>query len=319
MIRVAQVTTHAPERCGLATYVEALMRHTTDPEIEYRVIGRPFDGPSVISRVGDADIVHVHHVWALFGGFDQGTVRQLQNMGKKVIVTFNESTHHNASDFTNVFNRVIVHHDGTTDGFTHIPHGVWNIPLPPYLGAGAGFIGTAGFPIFFKNDLIVAKVAKELGMRVMAFLPESPHGDALGTKMAMLNVDPASIITTDYLPTEVIVRQLSQCEFTLFAHTHAGGGISGSVRFGLAARRPTIITKTGRTSDLDKYYQDEVYFIDGNPTIDSAIEMARRVKFDIAQGTEKIPSRCVEEMSWQNTAQQYCKVYREVMGVPVQV
>lgn len=316
LIKVVQVTTHAPERCGLAQYTSDLLQHVEDKDIEFRIMGRPFDGESIISRVGDADVVHIHHVYALFGALEKQHIYKLREMGKKVICTFNESSTENRSEFTLAFDKVIVHQQ-TVDGFTHIPHGMYNVGVSSYADSYPAiekFIGTAGFPIGFKNCELVARIAQTVGLGVLSYMPESTHANANNEKEKMNRFLVNGKLHTDFLPPVAIIQELSKCLFTIFPHDQAGGGISGSVRFGLSARRPCIVSRTSRTQDIAQGYEEEVYWIEsGQPTFENTIPVVRKLLEDIENGVARVPKKIVEDMDWTKVAAQYVQVYREVM------
>lgn len=313
MIRVGIVTTHAPEKCGVATYSQELMRHMIAPDATFKVIGRPFTPHSIGAEIHDVDIIHINHVWSLFGAITQLDVERWKQQGKKVMCTFNESTTENRSAFTLSFDRVIVH-QRTVDGFTYIPHGLLNQSIVP-TAQNYGFVGTAGFPMGFKNYAMIAAAAKTVGLKLLAFAPESPHADAGEVYHAVHSACPGSHVNTEFRSHGEIIQALSACLCTVFPHAHAGGGISGSVRMGVSARRPVVISSAGRFTDFITEYPDEFYVIpNGNPSRDDVAQMLRQVRSDVEAGCERVPDRVIHDMDWSRIAEQYVRIYKELMA-----
>lgn len=315
MIKVALVTTHLPERCGLATYAEEFIHHSTN-DIDFKIIGRPFDG-TVLDRIGDVDVVHYNHVFALFGSVIVDHIRTLRSMGKKTVVTWHESTMDNRNPLTALFDRVVVHHKDTQDGFIYIPNGIWNLPdsfYDPPEDLRTNFIGMAGFPFGFKKFELGAQVAKTLGMKLMAFIPESHHIDTHPVAKAIQAICPESLVVTEYKHQLEIIQRLSTCKFTMSPHDHAGGGISGSVRMGIAARRPVVISRAGRFSDLVDNYADEFYITKtGYPTFQEVLDEATRLLTDLRNNEAKKPKRVIEDMCWEKCAVSYANIYRSLI------
>lgn len=314
MIKVALITTWAPERCGLATYSEELVNNLKG-EVAFSIVTQPFDW-SICERISDADIVHVNHVNALFGALTYKDILKFKLMGKKTVCTFQESNTENRSGFTLAFDRVVVHQRGTVDGFTHIPHGIPDIDVSGVttFRAFENFIGTAGFPIGFKNYEMLANVVHDVGAKLYAFIPESAHADALKAAKTIQDFCPGSIVRTDFASHEKIAKALATCVATVQPHNHAGGGVSGSVRMCLAAKRPTIISAASRFSDLLTDYRDEVYVMENAyPTVNDLREALLQVFKDIEAGCEKRPNRVITETNWRVCAQKYLQVYKEVM------
>lgn len=320
-IKVALVTTWSPERCGVATYAEELITHVkqSNPDIEFEVIGRPFD-VSVVDRVRDADIVHYNHVFALFEAVKESHISTLSAMGKKTVVTWQESTSDNRHQLTEAFDRVVVHQK-TNDGYAHIPSGIWDICLCTEcwpIGSHDkydNFIGMAGFPFAFKHFNLGARIAHTLGMKLLAFIPASHHVDASIVAADINSICPGSTVITEFVHQTEIIHELSRCEFTMFPHDHAGGGISGSVRLGIAARRPVIISRAGRFTDLIEDYSDEFYIVNSAyPKFEEVLTTANKLLVDIKSGEERVPNRVIRKMCWARSAEAYAQVYRELMS-----
>lgn len=311
MIRVGLITTQAPERCGVATYSEELMRHADG--VQFKIIGRPFTPESIERALAyDVDIVHLNHVWSLYSNIDFPQVQQWKAMGKKTVCTFNESQTENRSAFTLAFDRVVVH-QRTVDGFTYIPHGLLDLPLPEHV-PNYEYVGTAGFPIGFKNYGMIAAAARSVGLKLLAFAPESPHANAQDVYSQIHSACPGSHVDMEFRSHEYIIQALSHCLCTVFPHAHAGGGISGSVRLGVSAQRPVVISSAGRFTDFINEYPEEFYIIpSGNPSIGEVAHALREVRSGVEAGCARQPERVIRDMNWKSVANQYVEIYKDLM------
>jgi len=316
-MRVGIVTTIAPERCGVRTYAEEIVKNSKrdNPDIEFKLIGRPFDGNSIIERSEDCDVIHVLHVHSLFGQLHPEHIVRLKSMGKKTVCTYNDCTGDNRSEFTMAFDRVTVHQP-TSDGFQYLKHGIPWIEHPdPYTGIYKDYVGTAGFPIGFKNYPLAAELARAVGLKLCAFMPASEHADAAAVERQVLRNCPGSIVITDFVEHEAVVKDLAQCAFTLFPYLHTGTGVGGSVRMGIGAQRPVVISKIIRFADIlhEAKYRDEFYIInDAYPNFHNSIGVVEEVMRDLSDGRARIPVQTLKDMSWQQSAMEYVKIYRDL-------
>lgn len=312
MIKVGIVTTLAPEACGHRVYAEELMQSVTDPDIEFKHIGRPFNFNSVVERIKDCDVVHWNHSWQLHSDLKPEHIQHFKSMGKKTVCTWHESHTENRSALTVAFDAVVVHQK-TVDGFIHIPVGIWDMPLPQQ--PITDFIGVVGFPFDYKNYPVAARVARTCGARLLAFLPEAVHGDVRKVVGEIQRYCPNASIRTDFVPQAEIIQAFSQCLFTMFPYSHTGSGIGGSVRLGIAARRPVVISNVVRFGDLLEDYKDEFYVIpDAYPTYESTMPVIDVLRNDIATGTARVPNRVIADQSLQRTASMYTQLYKSLLN-----
>lgn len=297
-MKIALVTTW-DERCGIAEYAKDLVESSDG--VEWDIIGRPFD----INRAlqSDAPIVHVNHEPGLFSNWDHISVNRLKAVGKKTVCTWHTSSYDNRNGFTSAFDTVVVHED-TTDGFIHIPHGIydWNGPVE-----SKDAVATAGFPFPWKGFHQVAEAARDLGIGFRAMIPESPHGDANRFKNELLSIHTGAEIRTDWAPKSEVVPWLAECKVQAYCYHGANGGISGAVRLGLATGRATVISQCRQFRDLLEHYSEEVFTlsqINGN-------EIRNRI--DEALKKDIRPTRILKDMSWKRCAGLYKQVYESLL------
>lgn len=320
MIKVGLVTTTEPEHCGIRVYGEDLVTHAAidNPDVVFTMIGRPFDGPSILERANkhNVEIIHVNHVDSLFGCLTTHDVLEMKKSGFATMCTLHDSLTDNRGDFTNAFDRVVVH-QATDDGFKRINFGI------PYLKKGysvrrkrSDFIGTSGFPLGFKNYPLAAKLAHAVGMKLLAFMPLSQYGDASAIEREIKREDPHAEVHIGFPPHCEIVKELAECAFTLFPYNHANTGIGGSARVGIGAQRPVVISNVVRFADIlsDERYRDEFYVIPSSyPTFEQSLPVVQKVIDDIALRKEKIPFHTLNDMNWRKSANAYVALYRELV------
>lgn len=313
MIRVGLVSTFKPEACGHAMYADELMRSTEDPDVEYKIIGRPLNAAAITERIQDCDVVHVNHAWQLFGDLNEHVIASWKAAGKKTVCTFHESSYENRSAFTVAFDRVVVHWK-SIDGFTHIPDGI--LDNGHKVEDGKDFIGIVGFPFDYKNYPLCARIAQTLGAKLFAFIPESNHIDYRPVMYQLQLLNPGCTVITDLRDQEFIIKTFSTCLFTMFPYAHTGSGIGGSVRLGIAAKRPVLISNVVRFDDLRTDYADEFYITPtAYPTFENTLPVAGRIMEDIDKRTARIPYRTLEDMNWKKSASRYVEIYKELMNV----
>jgi glycosyltransferase involved in cell wall biosynthesis len=157
----------------------------------------------------------------------------------------------------------------------------------------------------------MARIAQHLGLSMLMFAPESKHGDARGVAHKIRQMVPQAEIVFEFLPQEEIATRLSECAVTCwFYKAHSiQSGISGSVRLGLAAGRPIVISRCGMYRDTF-HYEDEIYFVPSDtPTFENALPVVQE-----ALKGEKCPNRIIKDMSWQRCGRLYDEIYRKLLG-----
>lgn len=313
MIKVGLVTTWE-EPCGHFCYASELVEHVSICDVQFVIIGRPFTPQTIIGKALEAqcDIVHINHANQLFGDLNASHIKHLRSLGIKTVATWHESTTENRSELTVAFDRVVVH-QATSDGFARINDGIWNFPASGQ--TYTDFVGIVGFPFAYKNVEITAEAVAHAGLRLKAFLPASHHVDVDPIMRAVIAKCPGSVVYTGWNEQKQIIREFQSCMMTLFPYAHCGTGIGGSVRLGIAARRPVIISKVVRFQDLLDGYRDEFYVIDNPyPRTNEIYNAVQAVKADLLLGYAKVPSRCIADMDWKKSAAAYVQIYQELMN-----
>lgn len=326
MIRVLLVTTWE-ERCGIYANSLNVVRHRA-VDVEYKICARPFSPEQIRDAASDCDIVQVAYEHNLHGHLvGLGVFDGLRKQAKKTVCVFHnvwpdDGRYLVSSPFytrqnpiLKEFDAVVVQdpHTDPRDGFVYIPQGVMDVPKASTVEPK---LGTAGFPTEAKGSLIMARVAQHLGLGVMQFMPESKHADAHGMARQIRGMVPNADLYFDFHPQEYIASRLSECLLTCWLYrAHMGqSGIGGSVRLGLAAGRPVVISRCAMYRDLFNDYEDEIYFVESDqPSFESVLPVIQKVLADIEAGNPKRPHRVIRECSWQKCGQMYAEIYRRLL------
>jgi hypothetical protein len=181
-------------------------------------------------------------------------------------------------------------------------------------------IGIAGFPFPWKNFDVTAEAAKMLNVKCRMIAPKYEGVDTDGYVEGIRgHLGPLADIHREWLSNEAVVRMLSECTLNIFWYKSQSRadelGQSGSVRMGIAAKRPMIISRHHKMKTLFPY-EDELYIAD---TLEEVYEMAKDIllKEDLGYNhLVKRPKRIIEEMGWDKTAVMWKKLIEQTVMVP---
>ena len=309
-MRIGLVTTYN-ESCGIAEYAKNIVG-SLQGQVDFDIYDRDRWNTDTLMN-GDFDILHLNHSTSLMGWLTIVDITRIKATGKKVVMTLHDSSSFNRCQFTDIFDKVIVHEKTYEDNCTYIPHGMpelteeeRNTPVT------SNALGTAGFPIWHKGFTVVAEASAILGRGCYMIAPASRHADTNAVEQDVRRYNGNTIYIKEYLSQIEVVRHLNQnAEVMVFPYISSGPGISGAVRMGLATGKPVVLTRCQQFHDLYDDYSDEVEFTEYNHN--SAQDIAEAVNKVLENG--KRPKRILEDMGWGKVSQQYKKMYEEVCGV----
>jgi hypothetical protein len=315
-MKVALITSWPPERCGYASNSSALVKHM--PGVDFTIIEPPFTQERVMGLSQDCAVVHLPYERNLQVAVDPQWFRMLHTQGKGTVVTWSNAWpgDHQDDGVLAAFDAVITQDPAMhwpEKNWFYVPQGILEVPLQTEIKAQ---IGTAGFPNYWKGSMVMAEVAEAMGLKFLDFAPTSRHADAVGMRKEIEKRCHDCEFIHDFLPMEQIIWRLSECAFTCWFYiAHAQqSGVSGSVRLGLATKRPVFLSRAGMYRDLFKY-EDEIHFIETDSVgTQQALDVIRPVWEAIQAGSAKHPNRVIEEMNWTKSARIYREVYEHVLS-----
>jgi len=327
MIRVGLVT-NWQEACAVAEYANSLVTHVDDPEVEFKIITRPLTFERIMNEARDVDVLHFNVAWWLFDGITGDQWRAFRKRGKRVLITLHESYEPEIRSLGGLgpaADAIVVHEepsDGLAwpEGFYYIPQGIRLVEgLPKWnrLDREAYKLGTLGFPFWWKNYRLTAKVARKLGLGFMFLMgkPKSDKVDLDAITQEILEIHPEAEIVTGWQPYDYMVRRLSECVATVFPYNEAAKiyGVSAGVRMGMAAQRPIIVSKHAQQFKDLKKYPDEVY-VTHSSKLEEAISLVLQ---DTKDRCERKPAELLKVMSWRACATKYVQIYKELANMRV--
>jgi hypothetical protein len=345
------LVTNLDERCGSAnhgrslhyymqkyckTLPEAFWNHVRIAPAEYA------DGECPLLDPADVVLVNWHPARVTITA---GIVQRWQARGKKVALILQNSLEkfygllHD--DILCVADLVIAQEPmqftygdirplGSAGGFDHhvdfkfIPHAIHHTPEPPVALAPEPVIGTAGFPAPWKRMDLVARVAKELGVRCEIFAPDFPLYDSRKIVEECRALG-ATVHTEFYEETEII-RRLASHWVNIFwfenQTEHDLYGQTGAARMGLSAARPMIISRHHKFRTLiEKYPPDEFFHVAENESdvarICSHILMGLRMFKDMSSpgwlGNAHLPYHPSIAEGWPVVAEMYWNALQKLV------
>ncbi len=247
---------------------------------------------------------------------DIETVRKPQLNGAKVIVIYQNSSEQKlevGNDHALFHADAVVAHEPIEANIKvrYIPVGIPEVKnLAEQPGPGLR-IGTAGFPFEWKRFDVVAEVAKRFQAKCVMIAPTSDQNDReafIGGVQGHLG--PLAEIYRQWMPIDEVVRLLSTCTVNIVWFESKSYddtlGQSGSVRMGLAAKRPMIISTHRKLRTLFDYY-DELYIARTESEVYEAVK-------SVIDGSVKRPSRIFADQSWTQVGLMYKGLIDEVVG-----
>ncbi len=309
------LVTNWDEKCAVAEYAKNLANHVVahSKDVDFKIVTGTLDFDSVYQRTRDVDIIHFNYCAHAFAHMAPDGWQKFKD-GPPRIFTFHES-----SDWwtrklagTGITDWLVVH-DKCRDGapmpvnVKHIPFGIPEVDLTGIEVEHK--VGTFGCAFPWKGLYPLAYACGQLDMPLMALLSEPSADDCkIGwqqLRAEMESVCPKLEISTEWMPQDEVIKKLATCKVIAFPFDHCSPitGISASVRFGLAARRPLVLTRFFHFSDLFDYEYD-VYFTDRG---------LQHTLMDAWCDYPRLPDPIVRDMSWKRSAQMYCDLYQTAL------
>jgi hypothetical protein len=299
------VITNVGEACGIAQYGEDLIRE----------LGVHF-AVNTLKTIEEYDVVIVNWHPAKVN-LDVILIERWQAAGCKVIVLVHNSSEGMvvpyARDILATADAVVAHEPvefrGNVKRFQHIELGIPEVDVQALLHSYS--IGTAGFAFAHRQFDMVVDFAEEFNMLANIICPPYPcHIDPdelekkwlakLGTHLHMIKT---------FMPREFVVKTLANSLMNIFwfesQKANDDLGQSGSVRMGIAAQRPVILSRSRKFRTLFPY-EDELYFCNNRE------EAHRAVEEILKTDKPRIPKRVMQDQAWSRVALDWVDLIEEV-------
>lgn len=325
--------------CGVAEHAAMLSNgvYAADPSI--RVLPSPqllnpdawYPNPDLPEDLAGASVLHLNYHAALHSRWTPTRIREYQQYGWKVLVTYHDSGVPNSEQCQAICAAAdyFVLHEPFEDLPAHgeylrmgVPgwqsgptfaHWIEGAPRPQLrlfnstvsLGPRP-VLGTIGFPFPWKCYDELAKVTAKNGWGFLVIAPGATETDAL--RWHRLN--PYTHAIGEFVRRDLAIGLLASCDATAFTYVCHNTGQSGAILQGIAARKPVIALSTCR--------QFRALFDD--PLGREAILWARTFE-EVAHELRTVPiQRCdpqtvalAEQESWDRVGARYAEIYRGLM------
>ena len=308
-MNVAILTIMNPQ-CGFFQYAQDLERELG------RHCGVLLTDSITQTQGSDALVVNWHPIEV---GISAGQVRKIQESGTKVVLIYHQSFEDGSNENPELLATcdAVVAHEPGIDGTVYIPHGIPEVSdLPePYADM---VIGTAGFLSEMKRADIVVEAAHRLdGIANIVAPAHRINAHYLPRALAQWRAQLGNRLwlETSLLPKDDVVRRLARSTVNVFwfqsMTPYDRSGQSGSVRMGLAARRPTIVSTHRKFKTLFPY-ENEIYVAE---TEDDVYRLISEIRHNIQdRKTVKIPSRVIADQGWSVTGTMYMNLIENIVG-----
>jgi hypothetical protein len=236
--------------CGISEHSAYLKEavEAADPEIDLIPDPTALD-PAVFGHAGLPAICHLNYQAALHSRWQPETIRRVQQLGVKVIVTWHDSGAPNSDlckAIVDAADAAVVHEPFDDLPLEEVRY--WRMGVPDWPGGwyhdhgrsswcgDRPILGTVGFPFPWKNYDELARVTAACGWALLLIAPTATAADV--ARWAAIN--PHLYVETSFLPRDTVISQLAACDATAFLYTCANTGQSGAICQGIAARKPVI-------------------------------------------------------------------------------
>ncbi len=319
--------------CGINEMSKLLIDgvKVADPEIEMQPLGEALNPEWFFSQLTlkrlSPDILHLQHHDALHAAWRAEHIVRAQDLGFKVVVTYHD-TFSGAPDQPNSAKAHALHdvadafivHEPVQDlpKAIHWRHGV-PITASPHATfmqthdsqlAERPIIGSAGFNFGWKNFDLLCEAAALVGWRVLLVGPNFTKVDVErwqrwqpGGFFPVINRMPSQYEVVSYL---------SVCDATAFLYNNANTGVSGAVRFGIAARKPCLLM------DSCRQFMDLMF----DPGLRECFSWTKYQTEIIAEDISRLPSvrfdhrlcALAERDSYVRVGKKYSELYRRLVA-----
>ena len=313
--------------CGISEHSAELKAavEAADPSIQIMPDPEGLDPGVVVARErwitpGDA-IVHLNYHAALHSRWTPDQIREVQELGCKVIVTYHDTGVPNSDLCKSICaagDAAVVHEpfdDLPAEKVRYWRMGVpdwhqlplrYDSSLPTWCGRRP-ILGSIGFPFPWKHYEQLALITARAGWALLLIAPTA----SLDQIAQWVAINPHIRVIPEFVPRELALAYLAGCDATAFTYVCHNTGQSGAILQGIAARKPVLALSTCR--QFRALYQDPL----GQETIDwvATFEEAEdRLRHIFLSRADPGMVALAEQDSWARLGQRYAQLYKDVLG-----
>jgi hypothetical protein len=251
--------------CGISEYMHYLhdALHRADRTLILDV-EENLHPDAVLSRSKLPPVIFLNYQAALLSQWHPEHIREVQAKGSKVLVLWHDSGHPNTEQgkaLAAVADRFVVHEpfDDLPETARHIQHGVpaWQDPFyfelirSQQVEKGLWWydqpvVGSVGLSLWYRNYDRLCEGSALAGWGALLLAPNATEAD----EARWHRLNPAARVIRLFLPRDQVISYLSGCTATAFLVDAHHGGVSGSIRQGIAACRPLYAYRARIFCDL---------------------------------------------------------------------
>lgn len=324
-LRVLLVTTWGTA-CGIAEHAKYLVEAVqgVDPAINFTPSQEALDPRQVLNHAAeygypDYDLVVLNYHAALHSRWRPEEIRELQEHGVPVLVTYHDTGVPNSDqckDVQETANATVIHEPAEDlPGAIYWRQGVpaargpwvWGDDLKAY--HQQPILGTVGFPFPWKNYDLLAAASAAAGWALLLLAPGATESQIAAWRL----LNPAMLVMADFVPAEAVVAYLGGCDATAFIYACCNTGTSGAIRQGIAARQPVLANRDCRQfRDLDLDTLGRSAIVWTPPTLDGIVTQLARLPLGRVSAASVA---LAAQDSWVGLGRKYAALYREVVKV----
>lgn len=311
-MKVLLVTSWNVPHCGIQEHSRMLIDavNHADPTIEMLPDAASLD-PSLVAERPDVDMIDVIHLnfhRALHSRWTPAWVKQWQDLGAKVVITFHDTVGEEPPDQLTrdlyTFADAFIVHEPCLDLQRAL---FWRMGIPATRGDGLEtsmgderlVLGTLGFDFPWKNFDRLAEITAEVGWGLLVVTPQMAEDHQLALKSR----NPWTEILTG-ADSEAALLYLRGCDATAVMYTCGNSGQSGAITNCIAARKPVYALETCRQFRAYQWTNEKLRWVQ------SFEQLRERLVEDQFPRLDPFMVDLAERDSWTKLGAKYAQLYR---------
>lgn len=293
--------------CGIANHTDQMLRSLVGVRYRYPS-AESLDPNWVLGELDQFTVCWINHHDALHSRWRVEHLHALRAAGKRIVVTWHDTQAAGNSDKAKAFCEaadVFVVHEPVTDlpGSIWLRQGVhrgvepWAYDFPPHVP----ILGTVGFSQGWRAFDQLAAVTADCGWGLVILSCNATAAE----ENRWRETNPTLRCTRRWLDTSEVVARLTGCDATVFVHQCANTGTSGTIRLGIAARKPVIAMESKQYRDLkESEYAGCIEWCEDFEELGWLLGQIR------IQRTDPLTVRLATADSWERQGRRYAELLR---------